>query len=150
MSRIRSKSTPLDKDKFCQNDRDLWNAFNHHACWIEPAIIKEWCDLMTLYESKSGVHKSLDDYIKALSWLDVERTTNEVRLIVEHLRAKGKKLYCIWSEAPLKEDYAVDHCLPFSYWPNNDLWNLMPTRSRINNAKSSKLPTAALLEKARE
>lgn len=130
--------------------REIWNAFSRYACWIEPAIIKEWCDLMTAYESKLSVKEPLDNYMKALSWLNIERATTEVRSIVEHLRGKGKKLYCIWSDAPLKDDYAIDHCLPFSYWPNNDLWNLLPTRSRVNNAKSARLPSASLLEKARE
>jgi SAM-dependent methyltransferase len=130
--------------------RDLWNAFSLYACWIEPAIIKEWCDLMGVYDSKLGLKKSLDDYFQALSWFNVERATHEVRAIVESVRAKGKKLYCIWSDMPLKDDYAIDHCLPFSYWPNNDLWNLLPTRPRVNNAKSSRLPSAELLEKARE
>lgn len=130
--------------------REIWNALSRYACWIEPAIIKEWCALMSMYESNLGVRKSLDDYIQALAWLNVERDTNEVRVIVENLRAKGKKLYCIWSDEPLKDHYAIDHCFPFSYWPNNDLWNLLPSRPRVNNAKSCRLPSASLLEKARE
>jgi SAM-dependent methyltransferase len=130
--------------------RELWNAFSRYACWIEPAIIKEWCDLMGAYETKLGLKKSLDDYFQALSWLNVERTTNEVRTIVEYLRANGRKFYCIWSGTRLKDNYAIDHCLPFSFWPNNDLWNLMLTGTRVNNAKSSHLPSAGLLEKARE
>ncbi len=88
--------------------------------------------------------------MQALAWLNIERDTNEVRAIVENLKARGKKLYCIWSDQPLKDDYAIDHCFPFSYWPNNDLWNLLPSRPRVNIAKSWRLPSASLLEKARE
>ncbi len=33
---------------------EIWNAFSRYACWIEPAIIKEWCDLMSTYEAKLG------------------------------------------------------------------------------------------------
>lgn len=130
--------------------REIWDSLHRYACWIEPAIIKEWCDLMSGYDAKGGKSRPLDEYMQALEWLNNERDTNEVRVIVDNLRAKGKKLYCIWSEKPLNDDYAIDHCFPFSYWPNNDLWNLLPTRRRINSAKSFKLPSASLLEKARE
>jgi hypothetical protein len=35
-------------------------------------------------------------------------------------------------------------------WPNNDLWNLLPTDSKINNQKSDRLPTQYKLKSAKE
>ena len=49
----------------------------------------------------------------------------------------------------IKDSFDVDHCFPFCHWPNNDLWNLMPTRPQANSRKSDKIPSSELLEKAR-
>jgi hypothetical protein len=40
--------------------------------------------------------------------------------------------------------------LPFTCWPNNDTWNLLPTDSKINNQKSVRLPTQHKLKVAKE
>lgn len=45
--------------------------------------------------------------------------------------------------------YDVDHCLPFSYWPNNDLWNLLPASREENRSKSDRLPSQLRLQAAR-
>jgi hypothetical protein len=39
--------------------------------------------------------------------------------------------------------------MPFSRWPNNDLWNLLPTDSQIKNQKSDRLPTEHKLKQAK-
>jgi SAM-dependent methyltransferase len=128
----------------------LWDAMNQYACWIEPAILNEWCALMAAYETKYQKHRSLDVYLQTLSWLDKDHNTIEVRKIVEHMKDKGKKIFCVWTGDWLHHDYHIDHCFPFAHWPNNDLWNLMPTHPRINHRKSNKLPSAYLLSKAKD
>jgi hypothetical protein len=50
----------------------------------------------------------------------------------------------------LKKKYDIDHSMPFSRWPNNDLWNLLPTDSQINNQKSDRLPTEHKLKASKE
>lgn len=40
--------------------------------------------------------------------------------------------------------------MPFARWPNNDLWNLLPTDSTVNNQKSDRLPTEQKLKQAKE
>jgi hypothetical protein len=128
----------------------LWDAMNQYACWIEPAILNEWCTLMAAYENKFQKQRPLDAYLQALSWLDKDHNTMEVRKIVEHLRDKGKKIFCVWTGARLPHDFQIDHCFPFARWPNNDLWNLMPSHPKVNNKKSNKLPSAYLLSKAKD
>ena len=39
-----------------------------------------------------------------------------------------------------KEDYAVDHFIPWSFVMNDELWNLMPMDSYLNGMKSNRLP----------
>ncbi len=128
----------------------LWDAMNQYACWIEPAILNEWCDLMAGYEKKYGRQKSLDEYLKTLSRLDQDHNTIEVRKIVENVKEKGRKIFCVWTGDRLTNQYHIDHCFPFAHWPNNDLWNLLPAHPKINSRKSDKLPSALLLDKARE
>jgi hypothetical protein len=39
--------------------------------------------------------------------------------------------------------------LPFSYWPNNDLWNLLPASCEENRKKSDRLPSQPRLHASR-
>ena len=39
----------------------------------------------------------------------------------------------------------MDHCLPFAVWACDDLWNLLPAHKDINNRKSDRLPSSAIL-----
>jgi len=74
----------------------------------------------------------------------------EVRKIVEQMKDKGKRIFCVWTGDRRPHNYHIDHCFPFAHWPNNDLWNLMPSHPRVNNKKSDKLPSAPLLCKAKD
>jgi len=130
--------------------RKLWDAMNQYACWIEPAILNEWCTLMAGYEKKYDKQRTLDEYLQALSWLDKDHNTIEVRKIVEHMKNKGKSIFCVWTGDRLTHKYHIDHCFPFAHWPNNDLWNLMPAHPNVNNRKSDKLPSAFLLDRAKD
>jgi CRISPR/Cas system Type II protein with McrA/HNH and RuvC-like nuclease domain len=49
-----------------------------------------------------------------------------------------------------KSKYAIDHAFPFSRWPNNDLWNLLPSKVDINSKKSDRLPTYSKLSHSKE
>jgi hypothetical protein len=52
---------------------------------------------------------------------------------------------CVWSGRCLDAGFAVDHVISFALWDSNDLWNLVPSHTQVNNQKSDKLPTAELL-----
>ncbi|MFT7335984.1 MAG: hypothetical protein ACI9M1_001926, partial [Porticoccaceae bacterium] len=62
----------------------------------------------------------------------------------------NEKIHCVWSAKSLKKQYDIDHSMPFVRWPNNDLWNLLPTDSQVNNQKSDRLPTEQKLKVAKE
>jgi len=40
--------------------------------------------------------------------------------------------------------------LPFSVWRNNDLWNLLPSKAKVNNRKRDKIPSLELLDKRKD
>ena len=47
----------------------------------------------------------------------------------------------VFREEPVKkEDYEVDHFIPWSFVMNDELWNLMPMDSSLNGIKSNRLP----------
>ena len=47
----------------------------------------------------------------------------------------------VFREEPVKkEDYEVDHFIPWSFVMNDELWNLMPMDSALNGIKSNRLP----------
>jgi len=154
--RVQLKSTiRLDFDFFSnfgtfKVPRNIWDAMIRYACWIEPAILCEWQSLMAGYDTKAGNKRKLDSYHMALLWLDKEHNTGEVRAVADQLKAKGKPLYCVWTGRRLTNKYEIDHCFPFAHWPNNDLWNLMPANKQANQNKSDKIPSAQMMNTAKE
>lgn len=122
----------------------VWESLVHHEIWIEPAIRNEWIRLMRQYSNREI---SYDDGENALKWNNEERETSEVRCLIDLLKKKGD-VRCVWSGQSGKLE--VDHCIPFSVWENNGLWNLMPATKNLNLGKSDRLPSADLLQRSKE
>lgn len=130
--------------------RHVWDSLTRFSIWIEPALVNEWATLMAGYglNKEKGYNKL--DFMNALNWEDPERTTSRVRKRVDELLI-DEKVMCCWSGSAIKKcTYAVDHAFPFARWPNNDLWNLLPSKTSINANKSDKLPTGYKLRESRE
>jgi SAM-dependent methyltransferase len=125
--------------------RHVWEALARHASWIEPSILSRWVELMETYDGTT----SPGAYRTALAWPNVEHSTQEVRKLARRLQ-ETSALYCVWSGRRLKGRYEIDHCFPFQHWPNNHLWNLLPTTPPLNQSKSDRLPSATQLEDAAE
>ncbi|MBY6064516.1 class I SAM-dependent methyltransferase [Pseudidiomarina sediminum] len=130
--------------------RAIWDALTHFSVWIEPALINEWVTLMEGYNREHPQAYTTLDYRNALNWENPERSTQRVRNRVQELM-KEVGVDCCWSGASIRSQaYAIDHAFPFARWPNNDLWNLLPTKTSVNAAKSDKLPTRHRLLESRE
>jgi SAM-dependent methyltransferase len=132
-----------------------WLAFNRYACWIEPVLVSEWVKTMASYSGNSEYSSPEKQFhlYQALNWLEPKRTTVEIRNRFEQLKKQqpnSELMQCVWSAKCLKKNYDIDHSMPFARWPNNDLWNLLPTDSKINNQKSDRLPTEQKLKIAKE
>ena len=96
-----------------------------------------------------GGRPSLDECHKALEWLAPERDTTRARQRIDELRSAGELVVCTWTDVPLRPKYQVDHCLRYAAWPNDDLWNLVPSLSETNQEKGDRLPSAEALVAAR-
>nr|WP_262920906.1 HNH endonuclease domain-containing protein [Salinibacter ruber] len=126
--------------------RHVWEALARHASWIEPSILSRWVELLENYDGTAPPGA----YRDALSWPNVEHSTREVRTLAAQLQESGRPLYCVWSGKRLNDGYDIDHCFPFKHWPNNHLWNLLPTAPEVNSGKSDSLPSAQQLHKAED
>ncbi len=151
-TRIKPGSFMLNRETLSRFGRfrvpaALWDCCSRYACWLEPAIVNEWADLMQTY---NGVHYSGDVFQTALRWEDGRRDTTPVRRLVEERLHDQQDIRCVWSDSILlRRAYDVDHCFPWSRWSNNDLWNLLPTTTEANARKGEKIPAAALLRDSR-
>jgi hypothetical protein len=48
---------------------------------------------------------------------------------------------CLYTRKPLRKGaYDLDHFIPWSFLPNNQMWNLIPGDSSVNSSKSNHLP----------
>ena len=126
----------------------IWLALTRYACWIEPVLINEWVNVMQYYKGNEAFGR--EDLRAALNWADPKRSTEKVRQRVESLKGTTQTPICVWTQKQLRKDYEIDHCMPFSRWPNNDLWNLLPSTREANGKKSDRLPTASRLSQAQD
>jgi len=127
----------------------IWDLMSLYACWIEPVAINEWVTTMMSYENNKA-HFDERQLLSALIWIKPERTTTLARRKIESIKLLGQSVHCVWSDFKLRDHYHIDHCLPFARWPNNDLWNLLPTSNKSNLEKSDKLASAQRLHGAKE
>ncbi|MGO1602672.1 MAG: methyltransferase domain-containing protein [Halomonas sp.] len=150
--RIREQAVRLDSATLASFGKfriptSLWDSMSRYACWLEPAIVHEWVQLMQRYDASYDIGK----LHQALQWQESRRNTQQVRQLVSQRLKDPSPLPCVWSQKDLHRwTYAVDHCFPWSRWNNNDLWNLLPATEKANHAKSDLLPSAGVMQKAKQ
>jgi SAM-dependent methyltransferase len=121
---------------------DLWIELSHLGYWVSQAVILQWA------EKTTGLGKGIDVASVVGLLLDKEdiRSTAEARRIFSSFPS----LECVWTGVSLKDNFEVDHVIPFDLWHNNDAWNLLPASKAANSKKSNKLPSSELLRKRKD
>lgn len=129
----------------------VWQALMRMGAWIEPMLIAEWVRLTRGYAERAGRIVTADEVLSALRWSEPERDTAFVRALAERRLRRGEAIRCVWSGRRLAPDVLdIDHCLPFSAWACNDLWNLLPAHRTLNQReKRERLVAAATLAAAK-
>ncbi len=103
-----------------------------------------------LFSASSDENISISQAISPLLYnSEIERKTNHVREQLESYKKENKKLFCVWSGNEVS-NFEVDHLFPFSYWSNNDYWNLLPVQKSVNNSKLDKIVTENQIEKSKD
>ncbi len=128
----------------------LWHALRRYDCWIEPALQTEWVRLIRRYANRQERTVSEELISRAMSWVDIEQNIAFARERANEMQI-SRKLFCVWTGRRLAGNFDVDHCLPRSVWPCNDLWNLMPAHRQTNqHQKRDLLPSGQLLRVAQD
>jgi SAM-dependent methyltransferase len=125
----------------------LWTTLRRLAAWIEPMLVAEWVRLVQRYGERQDRVIEGDHVRNLLGWIDPERDTGMIRNVVSDLFDKSEPIFCVWTGTRLRDVGAVevDHCFPWSIWPCDDLWNLMPCSRAANQNKRNRLITRDLL-----
>ena len=128
----------------------LWQSFRQLSLWVEALCIHEWClfteDVTEGDWDRGDIFRLLTsrpDNRVSLSW---ER--NQINILL----MEGKAFTCPWTGRTIRQsdNYHLDHLLPLSIYPINEMWNLVPSDPRVNvHEKRDRIPSAAALDKAR-
>jgi SAM-dependent methyltransferase len=150
----RDKSFSLDLEFLKQYGsfhipRSIWDAMERYACWLEPAITEAWVGLMQKYDKNRGIVRDLSEYYAPMRWEKGRRNTQIAKTQVEQCINRGQSIHCVWTGDRIRK-VDVDHCIPFSLWANNDLWNLLPSKPSANRSKGNRLPSAKALGNSKD
>jgi SAM-dependent methyltransferase len=128
----------------------VWQAMRRMAAWIEPMLLAAWVQQTRDFATRAGGTLATDDVLDALRWLEPERDTLFVRNLAATRLARGERIDCVWTGERLRPGALdVDHCLPWSAWACNDLWNLLPAAPAANRSKSDRIIAAPMLAAAK-
>ena len=131
----------------------LWRAVQRYTVWVEPALVEEWIGLTLDYAERQGRRDELDELMlrKTMQWSEPKRERETVRKRALELLDRNP-VYCVWTGRRLRtRTLDIDHCFPWSAWPCDDLWNLLPTQHTVNrHEKRNCLPDDPTLRGASE
>lgn len=130
----------------------LWATFVEMSLWVEALCIHEWC-LFT-----EGVEQPADSSVdRGLVYLlltdrpDNRRPLTWERNKIDLLVLEGAVFVCPWTGKQISRNiaYALDHLIPVSIYPINELWNLAPANPHYNShVKRDRLPSKTRIEQA--
>ncbi|NJM00769.1 MAG: hypothetical protein HC924_19315 [Synechococcaceae cyanobacterium SM2_3_2] len=137
------------KDKCLVIPQPLWQTFRSLSLWVEALCIHQWC-LFT--ETTSPSHDRGQIYRLLTARPDNRRPLTWERNNIDILLLEGQHFHCPWTAKRIltPQAYELDHLMPVSVYPINELWNLVPADPHFNaHIKSNRLPSPTCLEKAR-
>jgi SAM-dependent methyltransferase len=121
-----------------------WREMSLIGHWVSESIILRWAELTHELSEKQVPVKDI------IGRLLIRPVTDRDVQFARKIYADTPGLRCVWTDKPLKKDFAVDHTIPFSISRNNDLWNLLPAATAVNLSKSDKLVAKTVLLKQRD
>ncbi len=125
-------------------NRELWESFQELSLWIEALCVHEWCLFSEGVEQPNGRRADRGAVYRLLTERpDNRRPLTWERNQVELLMLEGYTFTCPWSQKRLSaKHYALDHIVPVSVYPINELWNLVPSDPWTNaHLKRARVPS---------
>ncbi|OOV12064.1 HNH endonuclease signature motif containing protein [Deinococcus sp. LM3] len=127
----------------------LWQALLDLSLWVEALCLQQWSLFVERVEqtprvTRGEVFTLLTETPEGRVPLTWER--NQVRLLM----LEGRPFTCPWTARPLStEAFDLDHLIPVSVHPINELWNLVPSDPQHNmHVKRARIPASARLQEA--
>ncbi|HKJ32659.1 MAG TPA: HNH endonuclease domain-containing protein [Balneolales bacterium] len=141
-----------ENEKCLLVDFDLWNSFQDLSLWIEALCIHEWSIFTDHVEQASRNITRGMVYTLLTDRPDNRRPLTWERNQIDILLMEGHRFECPWSGRIIQNGvtYDLDHIIPVSLYPLNEMWNLVPSDPSFNSFKKrDKLPSPEALMQAR-
>jgi hypothetical protein len=125
---------------------DYYEAFKILGSFIngQDSILFKWAEFsVNASRNDLSIHKVLNAVLESPITL---RDIKDSKKLYKEILQKEGNVYCVWTGRKIV-DFDIDHLIPFSVWKNNDLWNLLPSDSKINNHKRDKIPTPEIIDR---
>jgi hypothetical protein len=139
------KAGTLDRQSIITNNGtfsipiDYYDAFSLLGSFIggQESILFKWAQ----FSVNAGSGLSTESVLERVLQSPVtERDVLASKRIYRDMLGASGSVTCVWSGSRLTS-YDIDHVIPFSIWKNNDLWNLLPSSSKVNAQKRDKIPS---------
>ncbi|GGD68479.1 hypothetical protein GCM10011514_35730 [Emticicia aquatilis] len=128
---------------------DYYEAFKVLGSFIcgQDSILFKWASFSVGASKQNiSIEKVINEVLKSPI---TERDVALSKKLYKNILQKEGKVFCVWTGKAIT-NYDIDHVIPFSIWKNNDLWNLLPSMSSMNNQKRDKIPSAGLIESRKD
>src|SRR5690554_172140 len=125
---------------------EYYEAFKILGSFIngKDSILFKWAEFsVNASREDLSIHKVLNEVLTSPI---TEREIKESKRLYKEILLEKGSVYCVWTGKKISK-YDIDHLIPFSVWKNNDLWNLLPSGSKINNQKRDKIPSPEIIER---
>jgi hypothetical protein len=131
---------------------DLWGTFAALSQWVEALCVHEWCLFTQGVDQPGGSRAGRGRVFEMLTEpVEDRRPLDWERRHIDQLLGQGVSFPCPWTGKLIKAgvEYDVDHLVPVSVYPLNELWNLVPGDRRFNQqVKKDRMPTPEGLARA--
>jgi hypothetical protein len=131
---------------------EIWGLFRDLSLWIEALCIHEWALFVEHVDQlgpepadRGAVYRLLTDRPDNRRPLTWER--NQIDILV----MEGHEFICPWTQRHIGPGtaYDIDHIVPVSLYPINEVWNLVPSDREFNqHRKRDRLPGPERLRSA--
>jgi hypothetical protein len=123
----------------------LWQTFREMSLYVEALCIHEWCLFTEKVEQGNAIGCDRGVIYRLLTDRpDNRRPLTWERNNIDLLLMEGKEFICPWTTHRISRQvaYDLDHLVPVTVYPTNELWNLVPADPYFNShVKRNRLPS---------
>lgn len=145
LRRIAAIPGTLRNDVCLVISNGLWQAFREMSLYVEALCIHEWCLFTERVEQGDAIGFDRGVIYRLLTDRpDNRRPLTWERNNVDLLLMEGKEFICPWTTRRINKQvaYDLDHLVPVTVYPTNELWNLVPADPYFNShVKRNRLPS---------